>query len=86
METHQDLLKAETIEIKLNDKLDIAGEDCSVEKNDLISLIPTIMNQKRTLRKIMLSEFAKEYQDITNENLVYMESDKRVKHLKVSFV
>ncbi|KAJ3313302.1 hypothetical protein HDV04_002286 [Boothiomyces sp. JEL0838] len=80
-------------QILQNDKVDAksvtnsAGKERSENQkedkgSDLQNLIPTNVNQKKVLRKIMLTEYAKEYKNITLADTSDSEKDTRMKKYK----
>ncbi|KAJ3322787.1 hypothetical protein HDV06_002648 [Boothiomyces sp. JEL0866] len=85
LEIHKQILQ--------NDKLDVKNITNSAGKertdnqkddkgSDLQSLIPTNLNQKKLLRKIMLNEYSKEYKNISLADISDSEKDARMKKFK----
>jgi hypothetical protein len=83
------LLEADIHEVKNLDRgseNNLKNDENSLKKNDLNPLVPSIMNQKKVLRKIMMTEFAKEHKQIVSADINETEKDLRIKKLKDSVI
>jgi hypothetical protein len=81
------LLEVQISDVQAIEKMPELGtgaksEEAALKKNDLNSLVPSIMNQKKLLRKIMLVEFAKENRNLMALDISQSEKDLKMKRLR----
>ncbi|KAJ3269943.1 hypothetical protein HDV01_000789 [Terramyces sp. JEL0728] len=85
MEVHKQILHNDKVEVKGisnsagKDRADNQKED---KGSDLQSLIPTNLNQKKVLRRIMINEYSKEYKNISLTDISDTEKEHRMKKYK----